>query len=163
MNINDVIDNLRGQPEMPLVFELEGNRIKEGYHITEVKRADVVSLDCGLNQQQWTELTVQLLDGRSGSSEPWMMNHKASAILKAAMDKLQVPDDTPTLYIEYSPGNSELKKLSVQDIKQYREFSVVTLQHKNAVCKPYQNFLASSADTNKSACCQGGAVDTQCC
>ena len=163
MNINDVIDNLRGQPEMPLVFELEGNRIKEGYHITEVKRADVVSLDCGLNQQQWTELTVQLLDGRSGSSEPWMMNHKASAILKAAMDKLQVPDDTPTLYVEYSPGNSELKKLSVQGIKQHSKLSVVSLQHENAVCKPYQKFLVNNAGASEGACCKGGKVDMQCC
>jgi len=48
-------------PELNLHFQYNGNKqVNASYHITEIKQAEIVSVDCGGVINNWTEIIVQL-------------------------------------------------------------------------------------------------------
>lgn len=47
LNAVDLVNTMRTNPNLPVVFTLDDLTISQGYHITEVKHAMVDSLDCG--------------------------------------------------------------------------------------------------------------------
>jgi hypothetical protein len=48
-------------PDLHLQFEYEeGQFVDSSFHITEIKQAPIVSVDCGGVMNTWTELIIQL-------------------------------------------------------------------------------------------------------
>lgn len=45
---------LASNPNVPFVFSCNGNDIRGGYHITEVKAGHFSALDCGANPEAWS-------------------------------------------------------------------------------------------------------------
>lgn len=62
ITIGELLSVLDGARDLPLVFSYDGQDVKPGYHVTEVKAGRFEALDCGANPESWTEIFIQLWD-----------------------------------------------------------------------------------------------------
>ncbi|WPE22776.1 hypothetical protein ShzoTeo12_39940 (plasmid) [Shinella zoogloeoides] len=60
ITLGQLLDGLAAVPEAPLVFLYEGQPVKAGYQVTEVKAGAFSALDCGANPEAWSEMFIQL-------------------------------------------------------------------------------------------------------
>lgn len=96
---------LEQNPELTLQFQYaEGNWVDASYHITEIKHAAIVSVDCGGKMNTWTEIIVQLWEPSNGDSERAMQVSKALSIVKLVEKSLPL-NPMGTVKIEF--GNSQ--------------------------------------------------------
>jgi hypothetical protein len=165
--ISDLITVLGDSPDLALKFEFNGAQIKPGYHVTEVKHASVNAIDCGKNSplEQWEEITIQLLDGSSLSTQKHMTVAKFLAIVNAALNALSTTT-AHLLFIEFAPDNGPIRKLSVESVDRNENEVIVSLGSEQAVCKPFErakSALASGAIGDavnqvmaNTGCCSGG-------
>lgn len=71
MTLRDLLAVMSEQPpETPVVFKTGDGPIGAGYHVTELRLADIVGIDCGGQTSRWSETTLQLLDGQGESHMP---------------------------------------------------------------------------------------------
>lgn len=126
-------------PDMPVGFATEAGPIGGDYHITELKLADIHSIDCGGRQSRWTEAALQLLDG---NGEGWMSAGKMIAILRRCVSALPELAAAP-LSVEFAHGNHGLGRYTAGPLQAQGGRAVVPLLTDAAQCKP--------------------AVDTGCC
>ncbi len=159
ITVRDLTARLPATSETPLKFYFESAPINPGYHVTEVRYAAINSLDCGNGNEQWDEVTIQLLDGSSGSTEGYMATSKFVGIVSGALKSLS--NDVPQhLFFEFAPDNGAIRKLTVQKIENSADEIAVYLGREKALCKPLQRMKAaheSSSDegrnSSKKACC----------
>jgi hypothetical protein len=78
--------------------------VDASYHITEIKQAPIVSVDCGGKLNTWTEVIVQLWEPASGDAERAMKVGKALSIIQV-VEKAMSINPMATVKIEF--GNSE--------------------------------------------------------
>jgi hypothetical protein len=121
-------------PELPLVFTLEGTDIGAGYHVTELRHLSATGIDCGGTIEIWEEAKLQLFDlpGKTHMSVA-----KFSAILKQSLNKLPSLADT-SLSAEFALGNIGLRTLSLSQPRLEESRVLVELQNLTALCKPLQ-------------------------
>ncbi len=141
-----LIDALERQPDTSLVFSTDGNEIKRGYHVTEIKRAQVASLDCQRGSDEWQEVTIQLLDGMALPTQKHMPVEKFLGIVKPSL----ADQGEHRLYFEFAPGNGAFHKLSIDGIETGDTQTTIRLSALTPECKPMTKAL--------SACCA-----SQCC
>lgn len=68
ITLGQLFDGLVTAPEAPLVFLYEGQPVKAGYHVTEVKAGAFSALDCGANPEAWSEMFIQLWATRTAGA-----------------------------------------------------------------------------------------------
>lgn len=69
-------------PDKVLQFQYdEGRFVDASYHITEIKQAPIVSVDCGGVMNSWTEIIVQLWEPSVSATERAMKVSKALSII----------------------------------------------------------------------------------
>ncbi|MDO6727502.1 DUF6428 family protein [Cognatishimia sp. 1_MG-2023] len=119
----------------PLIFSTKDGDIGGGYHVTELKSAKITSIDCGGNVADWTEATLQLLDGGDGTH---MTVSKFSAILSHSLKTIPALKDAP-LYAEYAPQNTQLSRYDVSLQQTDNSMAEIRLTDMQALCKPAQN------------------------
>lgn len=91
-------------PGQILQFEYEeGKWVDASYHITEIKQAPVVSVDCGGVMNSWTEIIVQLWEPRETEEGRAMLVSKALSIIEIVERKLTL---NPTAIVKIEFGNS---------------------------------------------------------
>jgi len=115
-----------------LVFKMGDELINPGYHVTEIKQAEVTSLDCGQGADQWSEIIFQVVDGQSSSTAAHMSVSKFLAIANKGLADV----GNASLYFEYSPGNRAFNKCSVSAINASEQQVTLELSPMTAVCKP---------------------------
>ncbi|HMR82768.1 MAG TPA: DUF6428 family protein [Niabella sp.] len=92
-------------PEQTLQFEYtEGKWVDASYHITEIKQAPIVSVDCGGVMNSWTEIIVQLWEPRETEEGRAMLVSKALSIVEIVEKKLAL---NPTAIVKIEFGNSK--------------------------------------------------------
>lgn len=153
---------LSDYPDSQLVFMFEGQRIAPGYHITEVKHAQIESIDCGRGSDTWSEVVIQLLDGSPTSAEGYMMTSKYLGIVAAVNDSLHMRSDAK-LFFEFAPGNGPMRRLYANTMEHAGEYTVVTLGGPVAVCKPFERMKKSGTGNAAGACCGTGGSSSSCC
>jgi len=95
--------------DLPAVFTTDAGDIGGGYHVTELKLADVQSIDCMARQSSFREAQVQILDGHGGKHMAAGQLHKIiSQSLKAIPDLAKVP-----FSVEFAPGNQGLSRYAL--------------------------------------------------
>lgn len=133
MTLNDILQIIEAvSPDAPVIFTTEQGEIGGGYHITELKLASVNSIDCGGRLSNWTEASVELLDG---TGETHLTAGKWQMILSQSVKKIAGLGDAD-LHIEFGIQNIELRKYKVTapEISNGRlEFH---LGDQRALCKP---------------------------
>jgi hypothetical protein len=95
---------LQQHPELVLQFQYASNKwVNANYHITEIKQAPIVSVDCGGVMNAWTEIIVQLWEPTEQEEGRAMQVKKALSIINLVESKLQL---NPNGIVKIEFGNS---------------------------------------------------------
>lgn len=153
MTINDFLQTLADKPtNAPVVFTTEQGEISGGYHVTELKLANITGIDCAARQTEWAEASVQLLDGGGGAH---MEVGKLSNIL--GQSKRQVKGlGEADMHFEFAHNNAGLQRYTMQSAADVNGRIVIHLDTQRAVCKPAQDCVPA----DDSGCC--GSSPSQC-
>ncbi|MGV3632737.1 MAG: DUF6428 family protein [Pseudorhodoplanes sp.] len=140
ITLGQLLDELAAAPESPLVFLYEGQPVKAGYHVTEVKAGAFSALDCGANPEAWSEMFVQLWDiDEDGRSH--MPAGKFSAIIRKVSDHVRL-DPAAKLTFEVSDGNRPMALYCASSPRLAGNRFEVALAARPSSCKPRDRWLA---------------------
>lgn len=132
-------------PDAPLIFATTEGEIGAGYHVTELKRAEIESIDCGGRVDRWRETHLQLLDGAGEAPMPVGRFLAIARQSVAAIDGL----GAAPLRVEFAPANAGLRLHRIAGVEAKAGRVRVALAEERALCKP-----AAEAG----AACGGGAA-----
>ena len=145
--LNEFIDTLsNAAPHAAAVFQADGRDIGPGYHITELKLADIHSIDCGGRQARWQEAQLQLLDGQDGER---LTVGKVRGILEQSRAALPGLGAVP-LSVEFAHGNRGLQRFTLGAPDAGPDRVGLPLINVAAQCKPAVETGCCGAG---SACC----------
>ncbi|WP_316818938.1 DUF6428 family protein [Pedobacter nyackensis] len=97
--------SLEQNPTLTLQFQYAPDKwVDASYHITEIKQAPIVSVDCGGVVNSWTEIIVQLWEPEIKDSERAMQVNKALSIVKLVEKSLPL---NPLGIVKIEFGNSQ--------------------------------------------------------
>ncbi|MCV3274108.1 DUF6428 family protein [Roseobacter sinensis] len=154
MTPNELLLQLTALPaDHTLIVETPDGPIGAGYHITELKYAQMTGIDCGARFSRWDEATLQLLDGHGGNA---LTVGKAAAILRQSIASVPGLGDSP-LHVECAPGNRGLRRYRPGDLRSDEDAAILPLAEQTAQCKP----AAIWANTTLGCC--ASAVAERCC
>lgn len=129
--------------ETSAVFVTSEGDIGGGYHVTELKLAEIASIDCGARRGRWREAQMQLLDGHGRTH---MNAGKLAAILDRSISAMPGLAEVP-FTIEFAHGNRGLSRYRLGIPVPEKERVTLPLAAEHAQCKP----AAQHAGT--AACC----------
>lgn len=154
MTLTDILTGLaKHNADAALIFSTEASEIAGGYHVTEVKAAQLTSIDCGGRLSHWTEASVQLLDGRFGSH---MKVGKFQGILAQSLSVVEALRTAP-VHVEFAPGNQGLRRYEIASVESDAASVTVRLREGRAQCKPAAGHgVAPVPDTKRRS-------ETRCC
>ncbi|MEV4605770.1 hypothetical protein MRBLMR1_000703 [Neorhizobium sp. LMR1-1-1.1] len=159
ITLGHLLDVLAVVPDAPLVFTYDGNPVRAGYHVTEVKAGQFAALDCGANPEAWSEIFVQLWDvDEDGRTH--MAAGKFSAIIRKVSDHVRL-EPSAKLTFEVSDGVRPMSLYCASAPRIDAGTFQVELAARPASCKPRDRWLA--AEQSKSACCGEAVNATKCC
>ncbi|MEM6430407.1 MAG: DUF6428 family protein [Deinococcota bacterium] len=139
----------------PLQFMLNGKQlVPDDFHVTEVKRATIESLDCGHGTHTWQEIIVQLWSpsGELKTAKPAMSGQKFLSILAKAKVGSQLEADVP-LRIEYGDAQHPTVQYNIAGIHLLDEVIEVGLEPPQVGCKPRLQQASFLVDGTTSSCC----------
>lgn len=150
MTLLDLLEYAKAQPETaPVHFTANGKGINAGFHITELKHAKINSIDCGGNEDQFDEVTLQLLDGYGGLA---MSSGKLAKILAHSLKAIPALENKD-LRVEFAPENNGLHIYHMEDVTVVNERLTIALTNGAAVCKPAQRASSNCDCQKQTACC----------
>jgi hypothetical protein len=158
ISLGHLLNVLAVAPDAPLVFSYDGNPVRPGYHVTEVKAGQFSALDCGANPEAWAEIFVQLWDSDE-DSRTHMPAGKFAAIIRKVSDHVQL-EPTAKLTFEVSDGERPMALYCASAPRLVAGTFEVSLSARPASCKPRDRWLAE--EQAKSSCC-GPASTSKCC
>jgi len=98
-------ETLEQHPDLTLQFQYAENKwVNASYHITEIKQAPIVSVDCGGVMNSWTEIIIQLWEPQGEDQDRAMNVSKALSIINLVERTLPL-NPIGTVKIEF--GNSQ--------------------------------------------------------
>ncbi len=155
-----LLEALAGAKDSPLIFYYDGQPVKPGYHVTEVKAGQFAALDCGGNPESWTEIFVQLWDvDERGRTH--MTAGKFHAIIRKVIKHVEL-DGSAKLTFEVSDGLRPMQ-LYCATMPMLRDGAVeVELAPRPASCKPRDRWLAEEAQKTE-GCCAPTPGKSACC
>ncbi len=142
---DDVRDALADAPEATVAFTLPTGPIPSGFHLTEFKRVQADSVDCGGARHQWHEAVIELLGDRHGAPI------SASKLLDIAT---RIESHLPgfaalPLYLEYAPLEGTVQRLAVSGLLRQQNRWIFTLAETKGECKANTRAL----ETGTTTCC----------
>jgi hypothetical protein len=167
MNWIDFKTQLAPFPNHHLQFQIAENTfVHPSFHITEIKQANISSVDCGGKLDSWNEIVVQLWEPQQLESNRSMQVNKAFAIIDLVESKLPL-QPFATVKIEFGNSKFETRQMLPQDFEIIGDEIIVQLQADKTQCKamdrgqtcgePKQKIQLSEVAT---ACC---APNSGCC
>ena len=140
-----------------LTFIYSGREVQPGYHVTEVKAAELASLDCGANPEAWAETIIQLWDVDGLPDEPTrpMTVRTFLGIMRKFSGDVGLKAES-ALVFEVSDPQSPLSLYGVEAIERHAGKVVVALAARPASCKPRDRWLEQQASESRRAansCC----------
>ena len=151
ISLGTLLEALAGQAQLPLIFHYDGQPVRGGYHITEVKAGQFSALDCGANPEAWSEIFIQLWD-IDEDQRTHMKSGKFAAIVRKVSEHVAL-DGSAKLTFEVSDGVRPMQ-LYCAGTPALRDGALhVDLIARPASCKPRDRWLASQAETVPAACC----------
>lgn len=135
MNWNTFKTQLAQFPEHHLQFEFaENNRVHPSFHITEIKQANITSVDCGGKMNAWTEIIVQLWEPNNQDSLRSMKVEKAMSIIELVEKTLPLNPNSP-IKIEFGNDTFDTRQMHPQDFEIKDDEIIVKLQADKTQCK----------------------------
>lgn len=147
-------------PDASLAFSTTSGTIGAGYHVTELKASDITSIDCAGNLSQWSETSLQLLDGAHGE---FMKVDKFLGILNHSFAMIETLKASRT-FVEFSPKNEGLRIYEPELQETGSEIAQFRLIDARAQCKPSLSGSCGSVGAKQASsvgvgCCGGRAPE----
>ena len=137
-----------------LVFTTDDGPIGAGYHVTELKLANIVSIDCGARTSSWSEASLQLLDGQGRGHMPV---GKFTSILARSLQKVDGLGASPA-FVEFGHRNAGMQIFQPGEPEISGETVTLRLKPVRAHCKP-----AQEARRAEKAAAIGTGASNPCC
>lgn len=116
MNWQTFKNTLLENKEAPLQFEYAPQSfVNAAYHITEIKQAQITSVDCGGKMNAWTEVVVQLWVPADGDQALPMSAAKAMKIVDIVEKSLPLHPQAP-VKIEYGNPAFPTQQMPIESI-----------------------------------------------
>ena len=126
MTLDELSTAIAAAPgETVLRFDFGTEVLGPGYHLTELRHAELSSIDCGYHQETRREAVMQLMLGGRAT----LTLEKLSGILTAAA----IPGDAK-IVVEAAPDNASLRLYDVPDLAEQSGDLTLTLAPKRPVC-----------------------------
>ncbi len=147
----------------PLKFIAEGRQlVPNDFHVTEIKRVSVESLDCGGGSRAWQELVIQLWSPR-GDDTPQAMTAGKFAKILAKADALPLLDGEHVRF-EYAPLGQPAVQYTLSGLSATGETLEVELTPPHVACKPIERRQMSELSViGESSCCAPSTSATKGC
>ncbi len=140
-------------PGLDLQFQYAENKwVDASYHITEIKQAPIVSVDCGGVMNQWTEIIVQLWEPSKKEQERSMKVRKALSIIDIVEKKMPL-DALATVKIEFGNSQFDTRQMYPGNIVAEGENLIVDLQPDFTQCKAIGRGGSCGTDEKGEECC----------
>lgn len=116
MNWQTFKNTLSANNDAPLQFEYAPQDfVNAAYHITEIKQAQITSVDCGGKMNAWTEVVVQLWVPEGGEQDQPMSAGKAMKIIDLVEKSLPIHPNAP-VKIEYGNPDFPTQQMPVEAV-----------------------------------------------
>lgn len=165
MNWIDFKEVLTQHTDLHLQFQYAGNKlVKPGYHITEIKQAQITSVDCGGVLNTWNEIVLQLMELADNGEEKPMMVNKALSIIKLVESRLTL-DVEATVKIEFGNTQFDTRQMHPAEFKRMNDCLTINLAPDYTQCKastrgqscgPKPKVQLTNLATNNACCIPGG-------
>jgi len=152
MKTNEFISELRVAPQNRLLFiDANGNQVRTGYHLTELKSASVDAVDCGGRVNHWPETIVQLWVPSDPANE-YMTSAKFLEIFDKVHGMIPLAVDAE-IRVEYGDENFFQSTYHVRSITRDQNMTRVLLAPPQTTCKARDRRVAASSATDLQPCC----------
>ncbi len=140
-------------PGLDLQFQYAENKwVDTSYHITEIKQAPIVSVDCGGVMNKWTEIIVQLWEPSEKQQERAMKVRKALSIIDIVEKKLSL-EASGVVKIEFGNSQFDTRQMYPGNIQVDGENLIVDLQPDFTQCKAIGRGGSCGTDEKGEECC----------
>lgn len=151
---------LEQNPDLHLQFEYEeGKLVDPSFHITEIKQAPIVSVDCGGVMNRWTEVIVQLWEPPVKQTDRSMQVGKALKIVSLVEKSLPLDPDA-VVKIEFGNSRFDTRQMYPGDFRADGDNFTVGLVPDFTQCKAQTRDQSCGTGTGSTACC-GSAPQAQ--
>lgn len=166
MNWKEFKNVLRNNQGLPLQFEYKQNQwVHNSFHITEIKEADIVSVDCGGQKNTWKEIVVQVWEPEVLVNGNAMATSKAIEIIDR-VESIVKMDEGSEVKIEYGNASFGTRQMPVSSFQMINDHLVVQMQDDKTLCKaidrgqtcgpkPKVRIAAVVGATSENACAPG--------
>ena len=144
---------LQQNPDLILQFQYtEGKFVDASYHITEIKQAPIVSVDCGGVMNSWTEIIVQLWEPGVKSTERAMQVSKALSIV-SLVEKTLPLNPVGIVKIEFGNDEYDTRQMYPGNISIEGDNLVVSLRSDFTQCKAIGRGESCGTTSAGEECC----------
>jgi hypothetical protein len=153
MTWGDFKTTLQQNPDLHLQFQFgEGQFVDSSFHITEIKQAPIVSVDCGGKMNSWTEVIVQLWEPSVKEADRSMKVGKALKIVNLVEKSLPL-NPLATVKIEFGNSKFDTRQMYPGDLIADNEAFTVNLVPDFTQCKALTRNQSCGTATAGESCC----------
>ncbi|PQA59133.1 hypothetical protein C5O19_05620 [Siphonobacter curvatus] len=143
---------LEANPALYLAFEYQqGQHVDASFHITEIKQAPIVSVDCGGQMNSWTEVIVQLWEPPVKEAKRSMTVSKALKIVKLVEKSLPL-NPLAVVKIEFGNSKFDTRQMYPSAFSATSDDFIVHLVPDYTQCKALNRNEACGVTASDSAC-----------
>ena len=151
---------LEANPDLHLQFQYEaGKFVDRSFHITEIKQAPIVSVDCGGVMNSWTEVIVQLWEPPVRETEHSMLVSKALQIVKLVEKSLPL-NLNAVVKIEFGNSKFDTRQMYPDEFLAEGDNFIVKLVPDFTQCKALTRGQSCGTSSASASCC-GPALETE--
>ena len=146
---NTLLEN----PDKVLQFQYaEGQYVDVSYHITEIKQAPIVSVDCGGMMNSWTEIIVQLWEPSVTETDQAMKVSKALSIISLVEKSLPL-DPLGVVKIEFGNSKFDTRQMYPSDFILEGDLFTINLAADFTQCKAITRGQSCGTTPSGEDCC----------
>lgn len=135
MNWSEFKGALKENVALNLAFEYaEGKRVHPSFHLTEIKQAPIVSVDCGGAVNGWTEVILQLWEPQELQDSAGMPVKKALSIIELVESKIAL-NPAATVKVEYGNADFPTRQMLPSSLEIEGDTLLVSLEAEQTQCK----------------------------
>ncbi|MDQ6478070.1 DUF6428 family protein [Dyadobacter sp. LHD-138] len=154
MNWQAFKNRLLENPDRVLQFQYGENLfVDTSYHITEIKQAPIVSVDCGGVMNSWTEVIVQLWEPPVGETERAMKVSKALSIINLVEKSLRL-NPNATVKIEFGNSKFDTRQMYPGEFHTEGDSFTVNLVPDFTQCKALTRNESCGTTASGASCCK---------
>ena len=159
MNWGDFKEALLANPNLDLQFQYAADKwVDAAYHITEIKQAPIVSVDCGGVMNSWTEVILQLWEPTDQKQLRSMKVRKALDIINLVEKSLPL-NPLATVKIEFGNTEFDTRQMFPNILINDGENFIIDLRPDATQCKAINRGGSCGTSDIGEECCTPASAD----